>query len=43
MYRPKLGIRNQAIRIRLYLKSPLGKATALDHHINRPGYAGTDF
>ncbi|WP_346881799.1 hypothetical protein [uncultured Algibacter sp.] len=26
-----------------YLKSKLGKATALDHHINRPGYVKTDF
>ncbi|MFK4076408.1 hypothetical protein ACI2KX_22045 [Ectopseudomonas khazarica] len=25
-----------------YLKSPLGKATALDHHINRPGYVKSD-
>lgn len=26
-----------------FLKSKLGKATALDHHINRPGYVKTDF
>lgn len=26
-----------------YLKSKLGKATALDHHINRPAYVDTDF
>lgn len=26
-----------------YLKSKLGKATALDHHINRPGFVKDDF
>jgi hypothetical protein len=26
-----------------YLKSKLGKATVLDHHVNRPGYVKTDF
>lgn len=26
-----------------YLKSKLGKATVLDHHINRPAYVKTDF
>jgi hypothetical protein len=26
-----------------YLKSKLGKATALDHHVNRPGYVAEDF
>lgn len=30
-------------KIKDYLKSKLGKATALDHHINRPGYVKTDF
>ena len=30
-------------RLKEFLTSPLGKATALDHHINRPGYVGTDF
>ncbi|SDA45670.1 hypothetical protein SAMN03159475_0418 [Pseudomonas sp. NFPP33] len=30
-------------RLKEFLKSPLGKATALDHHINRPGYVGRDF
>lgn len=25
------------------MKSKLGKATALDHHINRPGYVAKDF
>ena len=29
--------------LRDYLKSPLGKATVLDHHINRPGYVSRDF
>ncbi len=29
--------------LKQYLKSKLGKATALDHHINRPGYVKTDF
>ena len=29
--------------LREYLKSPLGKATVLDHHINRPGYVSCDF
>lgn len=26
-----------------YMKSKLGKATVLDHHINRPAYVATDF
>ena len=26
-----------------YLKSKLGKATVLDHHINRPGFVKDDF
>ncbi len=30
-------------RIEDFLKSKLGKATALDHHINRPGYVAKDF
>lgn len=30
-------------KLKDYLKSKLGKATALDHHINRPGYVATDF
>ncbi len=30
-------------KLKDFLKSPLGKATALDHHINRPGYVSTDF
>ncbi|UPQ82273.1 SH3 domain-containing protein [Pseudomonas knackmussii] len=30
-------------KLREYLKSPLGKATVLDHHINRPGYVSRDF
>jgi hypothetical protein len=30
-------------KLKDFLKSPLGKATALDHHINRPGYIGSDF
>lgn len=30
-------------RLKEYLKSPLGKATVLDHHINRPGYVSRDF
>src|SRR5690606_23955389 len=30
-------------KLKDYLKSPLGKATALDHHINRPGYVSRDF
>lgn len=29
--------------LNVYLKSKLGKATALDHHINRPGYVASDF
>ena len=30
-------------KLKDYLKSPLGKATVLDHHINRPGYVSRDF
>lgn len=30
-------------KLKDFLKSPLGKATALDHHINRPGYVSSDF
>ena len=30
-------------RLKDFLKSKLGKATALDHHINRPNYDESDF
>ncbi|MDR0182130.1 hypothetical protein [Lysobacter arvi] len=32
-----------SVRIGAYLKSKLGRAVVLDHHVNRPGYVRADF
>src|SRR5699024_6228249 len=34
---------NSVYTLEQYLKTTLGKATILDHHINRPGYVIYDF
>ena len=36
-------IAKKSFKLSAFLKSKLGKATALDHHINRPAYVDDDF